>query len=264
MTAVAAVHRRRPRILLAVSSFPQPTEAFTLGKIRELLPRGWDLHIACTHLDDAAWNAVPGMMSDRDRATRVHVVDWSRESLLDLGPDLVNIEYITLAQRVLQRTRRLPVPTLVGIRGAETIVPPNDASAYAPVWTHATALHLVARGLWAEALARGCSPSMPHYVINAAVDTAFWSAVPRNPLEHAGTPGRPLRLVCVTRMHWVKGVPWLLQALGTIRSGSPSTTSGSRPSFVAMAGSIAPACASCSAAPMSWSTRRCPKASATR
>jgi colanic acid/amylovoran biosynthesis glycosyltransferase len=61
------------RVVLVVQEFPQASETFIAAKFRELLRRGWDVHVACLVSRKANWNLFRDIRDDPALRARVHV-----------------------------------------------------------------------------------------------------------------------------------------------------------------------------------------------
>ena len=132
--------------------------------------------------------------------------------------------------------------------------------------------------------ARGCPPGLPHVEIAPAVDAAFFPD--RGSGTRPGRPSRPLRMLSVGRLHWMKGYPTALHAVallrergvaceyriagaadygeGRSRPSSRSTTTGSRTTCSCSGRSRSRTSRSSSPGPTSSFTGPCPRASATQ
>lgn len=62
-----------PRIALILAAFPVLSETFIVRQWLGLLHRGWDVHVACAHLDAAVWDTMEPLADRPDLKRRVHV-----------------------------------------------------------------------------------------------------------------------------------------------------------------------------------------------
>jgi colanic acid/amylovoran biosynthesis glycosyltransferase len=72
MTTPQPNSSRKPRLLLLLSTFPQPSETFIVNKFLGLLDRGWDVHILCHRVNHEAWVQFPTLAEHPQARTHVH------------------------------------------------------------------------------------------------------------------------------------------------------------------------------------------------
>jgi colanic acid/amylovoran biosynthesis glycosyltransferase len=137
--------------------------------------------------------------------------------LAALEPDVVHAEFGSLATGLVTRRDALGAAVTVSFRGYDLAYAGIEATDhYRPVWDHADGIHVLSHGLWRRAVRRGAPEHLHHTVIPPAIDTT--AIVPSTPRpEPLGGPDRPVRLLSVGRLHWVKGYDHLLDAIGLLR-----------------------------------------------
>lgn len=146
-------------------------------------------------------------------------VDVFRRLYLDaeivvLDPDLIHIEFGALAPERIHLEKLLGTKIVVSFRGYDLHhVGLQDSDYYCTVWEGSTALHLLGEDLWRRAQARGCPATKTHVLIPPAIDTEFFNSERALPLMAAGSKVRPLRILSVGRLEWVKGYEFGLQAI---------------------------------------------------
>lgn len=146
-------------------------------------------------------------------------VDRFRQIFLDaemicLQPDLIHFEFGTLAVKRMHVQELLDCKVVVSFRGYDLkYVGLEEPGFYQEVWDKANAVHFLCESLWSRAQQRGCPPSKQHAVITPAVDAEFFDPLERRHTEVLGQPERPLRILSVGRLEWVKGYEYALQAV---------------------------------------------------
>ncbi len=205
------------RVLLVCNQFPKFSESFIVRKFLGLLRLGWDVHVACNRSDDAQWAHFADLLPRGDYAEHVHVIESFDAVVQDVGPDLVHFEFGQLA------LGRLGSPALSGrkivasLRGNDVnALGLDDAAYYDELWEGIDGLHVLTKRLFERAVVRGCSSSLPHVVIPPAVDTGFFTP-PKRTSEAIGTADRPMRILSVGRLHWMKGYGTSLPAVSLVR-----------------------------------------------
>jgi colanic acid/amylovoran biosynthesis glycosyltransferase len=141
------------------------------------------------------------------------LLDLTRDAdVLALDPDVIHVEFGSLADGLVERRERLGAAVTVSFRGYDlNYVGLEDPDRYRTVWEHADGIHVLGHDLWRRAIRRGAPPDLPHAVIPPAVDTT--DLVPSAARSGVlGSDDRPLRLVSVGRLHWKKGIDHLLEA----------------------------------------------------
>lgn len=127
-------------------------------------------------------------------------------------PDIVHVEWLTIASRCLPLLSRWNGPVVVSCRGSElTTGEPlsNQASpAVLPeVFHRADAVHVVSRAKCEEAMQHGLDPAKAA-VIRPAVDASLFRPAFAPPRR-----GRQFRIVCVSWLRWLKGYEYALLAI---------------------------------------------------
>jgi colanic acid/amylovoran biosynthesis glycosyltransferase len=84
---------------------------------------------------------------------------------------------------------------------------------YTRLWENADAFHVLGRDLWRRALQRGCPPDKPHAFIPPAIDVEFFTRDQAARRVEVIGPDRPLRVLSVGRLEWVKGYEYALAAM---------------------------------------------------
>ena len=212
---------RPPTVLLVVADFPNASETFIVRPAAGLLARGWNVHVACENGLEAAWALFEDSWPAELRAGRIHT-GMALPALLDqLAPDLIHIEYLHRARRIVGLLPYTPVatPVIVSIRGDYPMLTGiDDETAYGPVWERATLVHAVSHATLAVAHGRGLPRSIPTTVIPSGTDLSHFVA-PDRTFGPLGTPARPLRIVTIARMQWKKGLEYALLAIRGLLDG---------------------------------------------
>jgi colanic acid/amylovoran biosynthesis glycosyltransferase len=135
-------------------------------------------------------------------------------SLVRLGPDVLHFEFGTAAVGRMYLKDLLGCKVVVSFRGYDlNFVGLDDPHYYREVWERADALHFLGNDLLRRAIGRGCPDDKPRVVIPPGIDTALFDPGARAHVDRAGTPARPLRIVCVGRLVWKKGYEYALEAV---------------------------------------------------
>jgi colanic acid/amylovoran biosynthesis glycosyltransferase len=206
------------RLLMVVNRFPKFSETFIVNKLLELSDRGWDVHVACNRWEPGWETTYPQLASRRGIRSRVHSGRDLAELASELRPDVIHFEFGNLAREAIAAVAGTGPKMVVSFRGPDlNFMGLDDDGFYADVWRHADALHFLGEDLRRRALRRGCPERTPHALISPALRPDMLEAEPREHTETAGTPGRPLRILSVGRLHWMKGHEHALQAVALLR-----------------------------------------------
>jgi colanic acid/amylovoran biosynthesis glycosyltransferase len=205
------------RVLLVCNRFPKFSESFIVHKFLGLLRLGWDVQVACNHSDEEQWAHFAHKLPRDHYSSHVHVVE-SFDRLVDqLRPDIVHFEFGHLARgragsAALARSR-----VVASFRGNDmNALGLDDPAYFDELWETVDGVHVLTERLFGRAVARGCKPGLPHVVIPPAVDAEFFVPASRSWGE-AGTSERPLRILSVGRLHWMKGYSTSLHAVALLR-----------------------------------------------
>ena len=125
--------------------------------------------------------------------------------------DLIHVEFGYFAPQNVELKEILGCKLVCSFRGSDIAAAPlKNCRLYEEVFGSADALHLASGFFRKEALRRGCRQDMPYAVITGAVDTAFFCHGRSRP-GYSGDG--PLRLVTVSRLTWLKGYDYALEAV---------------------------------------------------
>ncbi len=139
--------------------------------------------------------------------------------IVRLRPDIVHFEFGALAVGRLHLKKRLGCRIVVSFRGYDLNYSGlENPDHYREVWEDADALHLLGEDLWRRAQRRGCPPDKPHWLIPPAIDAQAFDPGIRSYPETIGTPERPVRLLSVGRLEWIKGYEYALEAVARLIS----------------------------------------------
>lgn len=205
------------RVLLVCNQFPKFSESFIVRKFLGLLSLGWNVQIACNRSDDEQWEHFAHILPKVDFARNVHVVESFDRLLDELRPDLVHFEFGHLARGRARSAALARTRVVASLRGNDiNALGLDDSVFFEELWETADGLHVLTETLFERAVARGCPPDLPHVAVPPAVDTTFFAPAQRT-WHQAGIPSRPLRILSVGRLHWMKGYPTSLHAVGLLR-----------------------------------------------
>lgn len=134
--------------------------------------------------------------------------------LICLRPDLVHFEFGTLAVERMHVKELLDCKVAVSFRGYDLrYVGLEVPGYYKEVWDKANAVHFLGESLWCLAQQRGCPSSKHHAIISPAIDAEFFDPLERRDTVVIGSSERPLRILSVGRLEWVKGYEYAFQAV---------------------------------------------------
>ena len=134
--------------------------------------------------------------------------------VVGLQPDILHFEFGALAVGRTYLKAALGCCLSVSFRGYDiSYAGLENPDHYTSLWKDADALHVLGRDLWQQVLRRGCPPDKLHAFIPPAIDVNFFnirrSERPLVPID----PDRPLRILSVGRLEWVKGYEYSLRAV---------------------------------------------------
>ena len=205
------------RVLLVANQFPKFSESFVIRKFLGLIRLGWDVQVACNRSDDEQWRHVAHLLPKADFGGHVHVVESFERLFEELRPELVHFEFGHLARGRAASAVLAGSRVVASLRGNDVnALGLDDPSFFSELWEAVDGLHVLTGELFDKAVARGCPSDLEHIVIPPAVDTGFFAPEPRDH-HHAGTDHRPLRILSVGRLHWMKDYATSLHALALLR-----------------------------------------------
>jgi colanic acid/amylovoran biosynthesis glycosyltransferase len=208
------------RVLLVCNQFPKFSESFIVRKFLGLLAKGWDVEVACNRSDPEQWAHFETLIPRDEFEGHVHVVRDFDGIVAALQPDLVHFEFGHLALGRLGAPALGRCRVVASLRGNDiNALGLDDSDFYEELWTGIDALHVLSSRLLIRARQRGCPSSLPHITIPPAVDTSRFDGKGRRHLAVVGTARRPLRLLSVGRLHWMKGYATALHAVGLLEAG---------------------------------------------
>jgi len=137
--------------------------------------------------------------------------------ILSWDADLVHLGWLNAATEWMDVLPKLDVPTVVSCRGSDLLIDPIVDVRYRErvgvVFDRVDAVHCVSEDLATRAMSFGVQPSKI-FIGPWGVDSQFFSPASTPP---GPPPGRPLRIVSVGRLHWVKGLEYALMAVYELR-----------------------------------------------
>jgi len=241
---------RPPSVTAVVSTFPTPSQTFILRKLQGLRDAGVAVTVAATDIGpDAGALGFPTMplapwrtparslvrstrptraaltaglsgLAGRDRRWRARIV---QAPLTAADTDIIHFEFsgiaITYLDAIdaLRRDHRRHHRIVVSCRGAaEQIEPfrdPDRAAGLAEVFARADLIHCVSDDMRATVESFG-APAAKILVNRPAVPVADFAPLRRS---GTGTDG-PLRVLCIGRLHWKKGLDDALRAMAALRA----------------------------------------------
>ncbi len=208
------------RVLLVCNQFPKFSESFIVRKLLGLLARGWDVHVACNRSDGEQWGHFETILPRDEFESHVHVVDDFEKIVAELQPDIVHFEFGHLARGRLDAPALGRSRVVASLRGNDiNALGLDDSDYYQELWTGIDALHVLSSRLLVRARQRGCPPSLPHITIPPAVDPSRFDGKGRRHRGVVGTTRRPLRILSVGRLHWMKGYSAALHAVALLEAG---------------------------------------------
>ena len=207
------------RVLLVCNQFPKFSESFIVRKFLGLLARGWDVDVACNRSEDAQWSLFDAILPRDEFESHVHLVGDFAQTVGELQPDVAHFEFGHLARGRLDAPGLERSRVVASLRGNDiNALGLDDSDYYQELWTGIDALHVLSYTLLVRARQRGCPPSLPHITIPPAVDPLRFDGKGRRHQGVAGTRRRPLRILSVGRLHWMKGYANALHAVALLEA----------------------------------------------
>jgi colanic acid/amylovoran biosynthesis glycosyltransferase len=207
------------KVVLVTNQFPKFSETFIVTKFVGLRALGWDVHVVCNRSDHDQWPLFADSLYEPDVRTRVHICPERRlvtEALREVHPDIVHFEFGGLTKNRTDLPGLVGARTVVSFRGPDLNVAwMDDPHLYDAVWAAADGYHFLGRDLHRRAIELGC-PGGTMALIPPAVDTTFFDGHRPPHHEVAGSRERPLRILSVGRLHWMKGYSYGLRAIRTL------------------------------------------------
>lgn len=141
--------------------------------------------------------------------------------LIWLNPQVIHFEFGALAVGRETLAKCIGCKMVVSFRGYDlNFSGLDDPKYYSKVWKYADGLHFLGKDLWERALRRGCPTEKLHALIPPALDTNLFKPTnEREPEENIGSVSRPLRLLSVGRLEWIKGYEYAVQMVDQLVKG---------------------------------------------
>ncbi len=135
-------------------------------------------------------------------------------AVIALSPDILHFEFGALAVGQTYLKQALDCCLSASFRGYDlSYAGLENPDHYKRLWENSDAFHVLGRDLWRRALRRGCPPDKPHALIPPAIDVEYFMHDRAARRLIAITPERPLRILSVGRLEWVKGYDYALEAV---------------------------------------------------
>lgn len=135
-------------------------------------------------------------------------------TLIALRPDILHFEFGALAVGRTYLKQALDCCLSVSFRGYDISYAGLECPGhYDGLWQEIDALHVLGKDLWQRALRRGCPATTPHMLIPPAIDVEYFRRERPTHRLMAISPDRPLRILSVGRLEWVKGYEYALAAV---------------------------------------------------
>jgi colanic acid/amylovoran biosynthesis glycosyltransferase len=138
--------------------------------------------------------------------------------ILSWDADIVHLGWLHAATEWIDVLPELDAPIVVSCRGSDLLIDPVVDAGYRQrvgvVFDRVDAVHCVSEDLASRAISFGVEPSKV-FVGAWGVDSQFFSPASVPP---GAVDGRPLRIVSVGRLHWVKGHEYALMAIHELRA----------------------------------------------
>ena len=200
-----------------LNRFPTLVGTFIVSKFLGLLDRGWDVHVICNRSELTQWELFSQLQPRSELQSRVHATpdrDAVLKTLMVLKPDIIHFEHGFSALGRMYLKEVLGCKVVVSFRGSDLkVYRLEDPNCYKEVWDGADALHLCGQHLWEYAQRRGCPSDKFHVVIPGGIDAVFFDHMERRHPDMVGILERPIRILSVGRLHWVKGYEYALEAV---------------------------------------------------
>jgi glycosyltransferase involved in cell wall biosynthesis len=201
-----------------------PPETFLQLKLARLADRGLEVIVGSADAPRATGSELAGVQVKQFPSVNhsVHGARPLRRGLMQLRPDVLHFEWLTVASSHLPLLEAWPGPVVVSCRGSDLPIGgpalnrPAEAALEA-VFARADAVHCVAQAARRDALAFGLAPEKA-CLIPAAVDGEFFKPpADQAPDEDAFT------IVSVGWLRWLKGHEYGVLALAElVRVGIPA------------------------------------------
>jgi colanic acid/amylovoran biosynthesis glycosyltransferase len=157
--------------------------------------------VGCWHYLRVGWQQV---------GTAVFKQFYLDVPLLLLQPEIVHFCFGALAVEQTYLKKRLNCRLTASFRGYDlNYVGLETEDYYQSVWEEMDGLHFLGQDLWQRAQRRGCPLDKFHALIPPAIDAAFFAAA----IKEMEAVTRPLRILSVGRLTWVKGYEYALPAI---------------------------------------------------
>ncbi len=138
--------------------------------------------------------------------------------IVKLRPAIVHFEFGALAHRRMHLKPLIGCRIVVSFRGYDlNYAGLEDGDYYTDVWRHTDAVHVLSRDLWKKALRRGATPGLRHEIIPPAIDMTFFQGRTRRHTAVCGSLERPLHILSIGRLVWIKGYEYALQTLRVLK-----------------------------------------------
>jgi colanic acid/amylovoran biosynthesis glycosyltransferase len=99
----------------------------------------------------------------------------------------------------------------VSFRGFDIdVFPLKHQAPYELIWKHVEKVHSISEYLLLKAYQLGLSKGVAYQIINPAVDVAS--------LPERKTDQSPIKIISVGRLHWIKGLTYVLEALSILKA----------------------------------------------
>ena len=128
--------------------------------------------------------------------------------ILSFKLDWIHFGFATVAIGRENLASILGTKMAVSIRGYDiSIYPLKFPNCYQLLWKNLDKLHYISDDLFSIALKQGFNSETPHQKITPAIDTDVFEG------KNDSNFRKPIKIVTVARLHWIKGLEYTLDAL---------------------------------------------------
>lgn len=133
--------------------------------------------------------------------------------------DWLHFGFSTMAFQSEHVAKAIKAKMAVSIRGFDMdVVPLKRSEEYRLIWQNVDKVHSLSNYLMRKARKLGLKEATPYQIITPAIDLTNASK-----REYAQQDG-PIKLVTVARLHWIKGLNYILEALSILKRDSVDFT----------------------------------------
>ncbi|MFD2542041.1 glycosyltransferase [Lacinutrix gracilariae] len=137
---------------------------------------------------------------------------YTNAHILTTKLDWVHFGFVTMAIQSEHVAKAINAKMAISMRGFDVdVFPLKHKEEYVSIWKHVDKVHSISNYLLEKAYVLGLSKNIAYQIITPALDTSKF-------INPSALQLKPIEFVTISRLHWMKGLHYTLEALAILKS----------------------------------------------